>query len=49
MPTSVGSPWKETVTSNNHEAAWAKKAVYGFSEAARLVWVALKGHLESDG
>lgn len=27
----------------------AKKAVYGFSEAARLFWVALKGHLESDG
>ena len=27
----------------------AKKAIYGFSEAARLFWVALKGHLESDG
>lgn len=27
----------------------ARKAIYGFSEAARLFWVALKGHLESDG
>ena len=27
----------------------AKKAIYGFSEAARMFWVALKGHLESDG
>lgn len=27
----------------------AKKAIYGFSEAARLFWIALKGHLESDG
>ena len=27
----------------------AKKAIYGFSEAARMFWVALKGYLESDG
>ena len=27
----------------------ARKAIYGFSEAARLFWIALKGHLESDG
>ena len=27
----------------------AKKAIYGFSEAARLFWLALKEHLESDG
>lgn len=27
----------------------AKKAIYGFSEAARMFWLALKGHLESDG
>ena len=27
----------------------AKKAIYGFGEAARLCWIALKGHLESDG
>ena len=27
----------------------AKKAIYGFSEAARMFWIALKGHLNSDG
>ena len=27
----------------------ARKAIYGFSEAARLFWLALKEHLESDG
>ncbi len=27
----------------------AKKAIYGFSEAARLFWLALKEHLEKDG
>ena len=27
----------------------AKKAIYGFSEAARMFWLALKEHLESDG
>ena len=27
----------------------AKKAIYGFAEAARLFWLALKEHLESDG
>ena len=26
-----------------------KKAIYGFAEAARLFWLALKEHLESDG
>ena len=27
----------------------AKKAIYGFAEAARLFWLALKEHLEADG
>lgn len=27
----------------------AKKAIYGFAEAARLFWLALKEHLEKDG
>ncbi|CAK9086452.1 Retrovirus-related Pol polyprotein from transposon RE1 (Retro element 1) (AtRE1) [Includes: Protease RE1 [Durusdinium trenchii] len=27
----------------------ARKAIYGFSEAARMFWVALKEHLQSDG
>ena len=27
----------------------ARKAIYGFAEAARLFWLALKEHLESDG
>eukprot|EP00439_Symbiodinium_sp_Y106_P022669 s217_g2.t2 len=27
----------------------AKKAIYGFAEAARLFWLALREHLESDG
>ena len=27
----------------------ARKAIYGFSEAARMFWLVLKGHLESDG
>eukprot|EP00438_Fugacium_kawagutii_P008061 Skav219569 [mRNA] locus=scaffold3203:12014:25029:+ [translate_table: standard] len=27
----------------------ARKAIYGFSEAARMFWLALKEHLESDG
>lgn len=27
----------------------ANKAIYGFAEAARLFWLALKEHLESDG
>ena len=27
----------------------SRKAIYGFAEAARLFWLALKEHLESDG
>ena len=27
----------------------ARKAIYGFAEAARMFWLALKEHLESDG